>query len=146
VVVQAFDDLHLSTLAKAGENSRIVRQIYGKVPQECPSRTTPTDVLAFIKPVVTAGKRYQNAAAGPQAHHCSIPVWRRQGHVQLHDLHRGIRRALRVLAHLGAAAEAIDDVPPNGRPGAAAHPGEVDARIIDHSGADLRQEGSEQVG
>ena len=36
VVVQAFDDLHLSTLAKAGENSRIVRQIYGKVPQERP--------------------------------------------------------------------------------------------------------------
>jgi len=26
------------------------------------------------------------------------------------------------------------------------HPGEVDARIIDHSGADLRREGSEQVG
>ena len=26
------------------------------------------------------------------------------------------------------------------------HPGGVDARIIDHSGADLRREGSEQVG
>ena len=35
-VVQAFADLHLSTLAKAGENSRIVRQIYRKAPQERP--------------------------------------------------------------------------------------------------------------
>jgi integrase len=60
VVAQAFDDLHLSTLAKAGENSRIVRQIYVRAWQDRPVKDiTPTDVLAVIKPIVAAGKKYQ---------------------------------------------------------------------------------------
>src|SRR5262249_17901523 len=58
---------------------------------------------------------HKYSAGRPQAHHRRVPVGQDQSVVQLHDLHRGVRRAFRVLPRAGAADEIVDDVSSDGR-------------------------------
>lgn len=59
VVAEAFKERHLSVLAKAAENKRII-DIYAKAWGDRPLKDiTPIDVMDVIKPIVNAGTKYQ---------------------------------------------------------------------------------------